>query len=788
VAPLRQLVETYLRAAGFEVSAGQRDLVIGQREGLGQATETFLVWIPEVSRTGFVQSLEGPYLARFQSAIEQYRPTHHFMLVPSMEGFRREFLSSAKTIYGVEVRVPSDFFDQPFSFEQSRRPAISAIHSLRDRGEELLPRRIAQPYRLRGADQEAEDLLADLLSEITRPADERGPKIHVIVGPAGMGKSVCFEALFARLYDTFQDLKARHRIAARPLALIPEHLMRADTSSFRAALRSLLASEFSRTVEQELFEWMLLNGTALLMVDGLDEIVARDTALYEDLLDLITKPGASAPLTVVLSVRDSLLATRSELRSFIDEYPSLVTVYELCSWKPDSVARFARLEQPQMADAFLGLLSRNTELRDLASLPFYSHCILDNFSAGRITDATTETQLLELVTESMLDREYSPQKALLDEAVVKRADVLDYLEAVAASDWENQERGVSVVDLEVLARVQLPEEDDVEPFVTNLTQVAFFRATTSAEAVTFAHDIIEEYFVARHVIRLLDRHGSVGALLRPLTTRVLAPESVALRIIADHVRALAMDEQLLRIAETTFTDSSVGYKNLVQIVARAARDERRLCGASFDRRDLSGVHFSGLELSDCSFRDADLTGAEFRRCTLKSAAFESAVLNGTRFVDLPADALQGAEFGELSSVYSITVERGRMLNDRAAIAKWLAGHTGRNPSVMEACPAAQQVRLVFGKFVEEHGEARRKQLGRRAVLAGARHFNPSRVLDSLTTHGFLFRPDYRDSVRRCDGPLYSDMVQFRKSLMVATSVRQVLDEICDLPACSHVFS
>ena len=86
------------------------------------------------------------------------------------------------------------FFDAPFRAEESPE-AASAIKDLRDLSH--FTKRVPQPYSQQGTSSASDggpDLLTDLREEIT---SLNSPRIRFIVGPAGAGKSVLFQGLFA---------------------------------------------------------------------------------------------------------------------------------------------------------------------------------------------------------------------------------------------------------------------------------------------------------------------------------------------------------------------------------------------------------------------------------------------------------------------------------------------------------------------------------------------------------------------------------------------------------------
>ena len=85
-----------------------------------------------------------------------------------------------------------------------------------------------QPFTLRSGDsqQQVAGLLDTLFRKITeeqKAGTRNRPSINLVVGPAGIGKSILFDALFWQLYERFLEFKSQRRLFPRPLPLVPEH-------------------------------------------------------------------------------------------------------------------------------------------------------------------------------------------------------------------------------------------------------------------------------------------------------------------------------------------------------------------------------------------------------------------------------------------------------------------------------------------------------------------------------------------------------------------------------------
>ena len=144
-----------------------------------------------------------------------------------------------------------------------------------------------------------------------------GPPVHLVIAPAGFGKSHLFRSLYAQLYDDFMAAKSEERRALRPLPLLPDYLASASAPTLKALVQSFLTTEVARPLRLESFEWMLTHGFACFLLDGLDEVIARDPHFFEYVYELLTRPDVPRPPKILICVRDSLLVSNRGLRGFL---------------------------------------------------------------------------------------------------------------------------------------------------------------------------------------------------------------------------------------------------------------------------------------------------------------------------------------------------------------------------------------------------------------------------------------------------------------------------------------
>ena len=236
--------------------------------------------------------------------------------------------------------------------------------------------------------------------------------MHLVVAPAGFGKSHLFRSLFAQLYDDFITAKSEERRAMRPLPLLPEYLASATAPTLKALVQSFLTTEVARPLKLESFEWMLTHGFACFLLDGLDEVIARDPHFFEYVYELLTRPDTPRPPKILICVRDSLLVTNAGLRDFLDDAGAdSVARHRLAPWRRPSIAYLC---PPSLAGSASGQPNATARRRPEPDEPRRDPLLLrgarQRGAARPGTDGTsgaeTETKLLALAVRRMIRREF----------------------------------------------------------------------------------------------------------------------------------------------------------------------------------------------------------------------------------------------------------------------------------------------------------------------------------------------------------------------------------------------
>ncbi len=787
---LQPLVCGYLSAMGYKILDRRPGCVVADRLVYGEHRDTHVVWTVPDGIDGTI--FEGQLRPDIRRTYPQYPEARGYVISPSRSGFSRDFTEELGD-RRIRLLVPVQFFDTPFKSEESTEATKSAISELRS-GEHLKGR-VPQPFSRAGVSEKAEggaDLLETLYARLhQRP---KGSNVYIVVGQAGIGKTYLFRSLFTRLYDEFDRAKKAQRLFPRPIPLVPEHIRRLPALRTELLLESFLRTDVASPISREGFQWLLLNGFATWLLDGLDELYASDPNFFFDILDLVTQKDSRAQ--ILLTCRDSLLAAPEAFQDIevLGSGGDILQVYQLSAWQTPSKRLYAWVREcgrlPGDGDkdtpriqAFVAQVNESEALRSLSGIPFYCGVLFDLFEGGELREFGSDADLLEYVIERMIDREIG--KGLLHTDMFQGNGLQEWLEQMAAMFVESSYTDISRGEAEEFARLVLVgtmDSDTQNRVVTNLLQFPLFRAGSERGLIAFAHELLAQLLAAKWFrARLLRRPAEIGARLarRPDLERATLTRFIAHGLSGD-------DEKSVRAALRTGEVPDDAFSSLLSILilARPEMDLLKRLGANWEARNLQRVRFERRDLSGVSFRNSDLTDAVFLECNLADARFEGSLLHRTRF---DRSRLNNAEFGDASRIQSVVVE-GRHIESMEEIREWLTRDAARVVLVEDPCPTARQVRHVLGKFVDALGRARRDQLDERGLMAGKRFpgaANTDECVHALVTHGYLVGPDFRQRYRRAEGDKYAEIVAFVRDGRIGDSLGRLIAGLCRRQSCLH---
>ena len=782
---LKDQVKSYLDTLGFAFPMQREELVVADKIGFGGIRDTYVIWVVEETDSEEDRGrIQRKVLDEANEMVKQYPDARLWMITWTFGGFSRDFLDQCDVLH-VNRRVPIQFFDSPFRYEES-----SEVHSaIKTLLQFSLASRIKQPFEFvtNGDDSNGEDDLLEHLWQEYRTGAE--PGIRIVVGPAGVGKTWLFRSLFAQLYSQFQEQKRRLEVFPRPIPLIPEYVHRAGSLRTRDVLRSFIQSEVASPVGQPTFEWMLLNRYAVWLFDGLDELYAEDKDFFLDLTDLLTREKSQA--NILVCARESLLASCETFFQFMDDFSDdpHIRVYKLKRWDQESKRQYARLYLDTPEDSnFLSYISSTDSIRELSSLPFYCDMLRQNFEQGKQEDFIDEFDLMEFIVLQMIERE--KEKGLIREDDFQRNGLIEWLEAVVSDFYASNLTGVDREVVREYARYILSphlSDEELEDAITGLVQFPFFSKGSDAGLLTFEHELVAEYLAAKYYAGRL--FLDPNRVMTEIGERIDFAHSLIGRFMAH--RIMEMEDGVGQLVRLLREKPPTGrhFSTLLQLLLLADISVKALrpLEINLEGQDLSHVAFEQRDLNDVSFRQCNLTGTAFIHCSLKGARFEGARLSQTQFSGLNRENLEGAVFGDLEHFESAIVD-SRRFESRKDFANWAIRMTGQIGEIAEPCPAAKQIWEVFRKYIHPTGEAKRDELPHAALIRGKRHENapsPEECVRVTISSGYLLHTKRYDRVRRAPGDRYSEMVQFVRDWYLSPGIRPMLDALCDIPNCDH---
>lgn len=578
---LHESARTYLEASGFRVLRSADGVLDATRDTADGRRERVLTWtlasavrpsehLSATERTAR-GALENRLLRGIEREMRAATGATGYLLVERRLGLSQRFVSEATRLLGSRggIRVPIEFFDTPYKkdgdgAEQKRRSrrARTSLDDVLTRAART--RRVGQPFARRGGPEAGDkiavegDLVEHLETEMMDPSP--GARLTVIDGSAGGGKTVAFNALVTSLYREFLAAKAEKQRRRRPIVFLPEHIRGRQTGYVDDVLGAVAETDIAGVASPDQMKWLLVNGFAIWLFDGLDEFYAGSPDFFRFVETVLAAPGSQAQL--VIATRDSLLTSSASLGGFLQsqlQSGGRTEILELAPWDAAAWREMAWLElengkagrkKSERVNLFVHALG-SEPVAALARLPFYCSVLLDRFKAdGRLPADAIE--LLDLIVERMLQREHDKgifewQDFLdidaLTDVIRNQADALDDLDQ--ARDGEIDVGGALERMLVSQGRDSLMEliggmahqfrrtpdsshdpglpvetvrdlfgasyvsstldAEDTRRLLTVLVQFAFFGRGAAAGAIDFTHPLVADYLAARYAVALLRR-------------------------------------------------------------------------------------------------------------------------------------------------------------------------------------------------------------------------------------------------------------------------------------------
>ena len=315
---LAQQARSYLEAGGFWLVRERAGALHLQRESRGKS-EHILLWCDEEADSNGRDSSvrrrrETDLLCNFEREMRAAPRAVGYYLVDRRLGLSQNFVTEATRLLGSSggIRVPAEFFDTAYKIDCAEaRRARSAIGDVIALFEKV--RRVAQPCSVRSslAPGSRRDLHHDLVEYLETSLLHANPlpKLHLIDGAAGSGKTVAFNALVAALHRGFIAAKRARQDLLRPIVFLPQHLRGKSIGYVDDILAAVADTDVADLTSPDQFKWLLKHGRSLWMFDGLDEFYGGSPDFLSFLEEALTTRGSQAQF--VICARDSLLELKS---------------------------------------------------------------------------------------------------------------------------------------------------------------------------------------------------------------------------------------------------------------------------------------------------------------------------------------------------------------------------------------------------------------------------------------------------------------------------------------------
>lgn len=808
---LTDTAATFLGACGFGIVERQPDVLIVKKTGDFDTEKVTCVCISAAAPDSAV---EDRLLERFLD-YDNYA-AEKILLTESL-AYSAQFRRDCSKDLKVRILSPARFFDTPFNYDNDKQ-ASGVVKTLATDGEKWESTRVRQPFVVSDQygrpsplpDSSREDLAEHLLDRLREWARSPTPALWIVAAPAGYGKTRAFSSLFATVYAEFHAHKKRHKLFPRPFPMVAEHLRRSAGRNITGLIDAFLKTDFSRHTDAALFKWMVDNGHALWMFDGMDEVITGDRSFVPHLLEHYTTPDAT-PL-MLISIRDSVLRSNEDLAELLEGSGDAVTVFKLEPWTRREKRQLVwskihrRLPHPELSDDWsiteaVAALSSTSDVETLTSTPFYADVLVDEEGVASELTTGNELDVLDFAVDRMCKREYE-KGGPIQETVLPISGFREWLEEVAAEVVENAgigtERLVELAEL-VMALVEGDGDDREEniALVEQIKAMPFLTLSDTSDRLEFVHELLGDYLAGLYYVRQAREEITRRSLRQRRAVQFghhmgrsdLPNDSLRLRTMAT-IFGGDRDLFLRVLVESPVCGSGIALKNCVRILAqidngREIIDRARM---SMDGKDLSGVSFGSLDLTGMSLVGSDLSFADLGMATVRNAKMEAARLRSTRLPVAKTGRLDGATFGEAHNFVSVLVGN-KEIADYGAFQTWARGATSVSADVVRPCPAVRQLAHVFGKFVRPSGHPRRDQIDMRGLLRGRQEKDVKpyqRVVEEVLKWGYLEKRG-RGRVGKLTGDKYPDVVHFMMDpRQMSTGLRQVVSAVCEMPACSHV--
>jgi hypothetical protein len=773
-------VRSYYKALQYEGSYEHRkdfpNLVVARRESATGGKDTQVIWVQDQTPDKVDAKWETKILGDLGKVAEKQRGSFTF-LIYNRENLSQEFLRLVKNL-NFNVQVESNFFDATFKSELPLQTGtMDACREILVAADEERRHRIKQPYEIldqaMAVKERKDDISKDLAGLFAKGSEK--PRVVLLLGPAGAGKTSAFNAVFQKTFEAFKERRQKREEACRPLPLIPSHIRRGSGVLFQDVINSFLETDMARPIRAEAFNWLVDQGFASLFIDGLDEILASDSTIFNSFfLERLTNQNSRA--RILLCVRDSLINTCNDLRTFIEDAGGMIEILRLAPWGRKEREEYkGRFQDGQLRDRFTQLTS-DKKIDSVASNAFCCKQIGDLLEAGGNLKIENTSGLYQTLLEGYVEREFG--KNLFAGLKINRESVIDYLESLGESFYKNEGKPVLLSEMRDLAALLASTPEEEEGAILTLTKLPLFRYAESKDSVNFIHESWGSYLFSNRIAKSLGAPVGEQIFANYLNTADFGKSSLLLKMAAENI-----DPRKIR----SFCENKMellneqGFRNFLRILfASPAVTEVDLKKIDFERKPLEGLEFRGLNLEGVVFDGSDLAGAIFEKCNLSGSSFMGVVFENTVISECE---LKKSRIGNLDYFSSLRLGGHFFQDSIGAVHRWKiqSGEVKAETKAPKSDPNEIQIKRLFSKFVYPNGQYIRDDLDYGGFCSGMRipGARPIKeIVDLLVKRGYLIeknRPRHR--IQRPDGEKLNEMTQFVTKNRISEGIKEIIQTL-----------
>lgn len=482
-------VERLLQLLGFETGPSDHaDLIARERTPVED--RTYLVTYVHSPENSTIPDL----LDRMRGLSESPRP-YQLLIVDMAHDDERRAARAA----GIALRTIREFEDQLVDLQAYAHASRRAFED-----SELARTYVTQPIAQEGAD--------DALAVAMRWAAGHGPRIFVVVGEAGSGKT----SLLRRL--SYELVTRREDDPSLPVPLLIDLRQAGPNATFVTLLQDHLLATIGWRGSPEAILYLFHAGRIVVLFDDVEHSSVVPVGFQRVLRRLARSkavPGAASADRLAVTTRSLLVPAAAEVHESTSD-PQNAQVVRLAPFKRDQIATFLGYKLgPERAAAALARILAAPALATLASRPQLLHLLADVIGEA---DDTLE----QATAASLYDHYIAHWIDASSPGLLQPDQRMQALEHLAANLW-------GLRNGEVFGEVLATEIGDATVTGDQLDLAlrrAPFLVRSSEGGYRFSNRGFFDYFLARYLVNCA--RAGAKALRDVLATQPLASSCVAL--------------------------------------------------------------------------------------------------------------------------------------------------------------------------------------------------------------------------------------------------------------------